>query len=201
MCFDCKQVVYSFIAEKTVCGDALFVSFSYISSQGTTRKDEMKRAEFSGHWRLDQGRLGSGKYIKQNTKEKTIEKNEKEVAEGEGLQEDVGGHRSRVGLSGARDNVDDCLATKSGIRIRNGTRKRLLLPMGMYTRILALPLHPTYAMVLTHFFSTFHPGMSLYLLFCHLYCAPFPSDGDLGDLGYAHVRFGVWPASGVANIL
>ena len=31
--FDCKEVVCSFIAEKTLCEDALFVSFSYISSK------------------------------------------------------------------------------------------------------------------------------------------------------------------------
>ena len=31
--FDCKEVVCFFIAEKTLCEDALFVSFSYISSK------------------------------------------------------------------------------------------------------------------------------------------------------------------------
>ena len=82
-----------------------------------TRKDEMKSAEFSC------GRLGlgSGKYIKQNTKEKIIENMKKDVAEGKC----VDGHGPQTVLGGARESADDCLAMKNGIRIRSGADGRL----------------------------------------------------------------------------
>ena len=83
-------------------------------------------------------------------------------------------------------------------RLRANARKekRLLVPIGMYTSIAPRPSYARFLRIFSPLFILGCPWISClsFILF------PF-SDGDLGDLGNAHVRFGVWPASGVASIL